>query len=353
MTRLAWALIFAALFAATAAAVVTYLRPAGVPPGPRVSYPDVIDLGSRNFGSEAVAPFRIDNTGTAPLHIAGFAASCSCAGVERNVDGRWVAAGPLTLEPGNGVDLSARIAVSGSVGMPQSVTVGFGCDDPLRPAGQIRFAIALVKGAVHAEPRAAAFGRRPPGSRDPIEIRLYDHNVPDVRIVSVQSLNPDRFQVTFLRDASAVGPANPDGGRYLGRVVVTPRGDAGPLAGAVEVRVADPARPADRIEVSGEVVGPFAASPSMLILPRRVNGRAVFDGPITFADPTGRPLQLLEVQAPGHLKAASSVSPAGEIIVGVTATGGRGGTVAVRARTAEGLEATVTVPVEVYPSQMP
>jgi hypothetical protein len=55
---------------------------------PVAELPEVIDLGAREIGDVVVVPFSIANRGGEELVIDDIRTSCSCSGIEREIEGK-------------------------------------------------------------------------------------------------------------------------------------------------------------------------------------------------------------------------------------------------------------------------
>lgn len=336
--------LLAGLFAATAVAVAYARRPAAPP---AAAFPEALDLGERPFGSEAIGRFQIGNRGGTELVVGEFATSCSCAGVE--IDGERSRLGSLRLAPGKSVDLAVRVAVGAKVGTPQTVHIAFTTNDPQRPSGVIVATIPRVQGGCHAEPVVAVFGEVTAGERPTQTVRLFDNNIPGSRVAEVRSLNPTRFAATLVRlPAGEPAARHESAGHHIASVVITPRADAGPLNGQVEIRLAGDGRTPDRIDIIGEVVGPVTCRPDGLVLPRYVGGKPVFEGSVVVTGRDGRPVRVAVASAPAGVTVTADPAEGGEVGMTVrAASGAAGGPVRLRVRPAGGDETTVEIPVSV------
>jgi hypothetical protein len=63
-----------------------------------VEYPEFVDLGSCAQGELATGRFLVKNVGRGELTVEEFRTSCSCAGVEREVDGKFYRVQSLRLD---------------------------------------------------------------------------------------------------------------------------------------------------------------------------------------------------------------------------------------------------------------
>src|SRR5712664_2419787 len=80
---------------------------------PVLECPDTIDLGEQESGKVAIGDLSISNSGTTPLVIDQVETSCSCGGLEREMDGQYMRLDSLEVAPGEKVDLVLRFAVNG------------------------------------------------------------------------------------------------------------------------------------------------------------------------------------------------------------------------------------------------
>src|SRR5260370_37370564 len=115
---------------------------------PVLDYPATIDLGGRERGDIATGRFTVTNKGRGGLLLDQFATSCSCAGVEREVDGKFRRVGSVYVPAGEQLDLAVRVAVGAPAGESQNVQVWFETNDPSQPTGKMDVTVARVKGGV-------------------------------------------------------------------------------------------------------------------------------------------------------------------------------------------------------------
>lgn len=281
---------------------------------PVLDYPSTIDLGERDRGDVAVGRFVISNHGQGELQISGFATSCSCAGVEREVNGRWQNVDTAVVGPGRQLELAVRVGVSATPGDRQVVRVLFSCNDATQPTGLINVVIPHVRGGVHSFPTAAVFGELRVGSTARRVIDLYDNRRAGRRISTVRSTKPDRFAARLVPTAPDESPPpHEQGGGWLARVEITAHtSQPGPLRGAIEVRLADEARQPDVIPVFGEVVRDVECRPGTLILPRCVNGQLVYTGQILLRHRDGQRFDLEVESLPRGITAKIRLLPDGD-----------------------------------------
>lgn len=272
---------------------------------PILSFPATIDLGNRERGDVAVGRFIIANRGTTKLLVDQFSTSCSCAGVEREVGGRWQRVESVEIPPNGQFELAVRVSVGVPEGERQVVDIGFSSNDPKRPNGKIQVMIPLVKGGVYALPRVVIFGEIRCGGSESRVIDLYDNRQPGRRIEKVRSLQPERFGVRLLAvDAQQLGQIHDRGGRRIARVeIIAPASRPGPLNGLIEVSLASEERRPDVIPVFGEVVQDVECRPSTLILPRRAGERFTYSGQILLRQRDGQSIQVEVASVPSGISA--------------------------------------------------
>ncbi len=338
--------VFAGIAIAAAVAMVYLRRP---PAPPAAVYPDRIDLGEQPFGSIALSRFQLGNSGGSDLLVEDIVTSCSCAGVETEIGGEARRLSSLRVAPGQAADLAVRVAVGARAGTSQTIYVAFRTNDPQRPSGEIVLRIPRVRGGVHAEPGVVAFGEVPAGDRRPRTVMLYDNNLPGCVPVSARSLDPSRFTAALVPPPPGQPVARHESaGGHVASVVITPRADAGPLSGQVEIAFADAGRPPDRIDVIGEVVGPVQCRPDGLVLPRYVGGKPFFEGAVEVTARDGRAVRAAVESTPAGLTVTLKQENSGGVVATVrSAAGSAGGAVRLRVRPDGGDEVSVVIPVTV------
>jgi hypothetical protein len=262
-------------------------------PRPILEYPTLINMGNHDRGEVVFERFQVKNVGHAPLELTEFQTSCSCAGVEREVDGTIERLRSVTLAPGHSVELLVRLGVAVRPGESQLVHIGFTTNDPLRPAATIDVVVPTVTGGIWAEPKAVILGSVLLGGKISRIVNLYDDCKSGRQIESVRSTNPDRFQVRLMGVATPGADHISDvgGGKFIAQVEVAARTEqVGSLEGNIEVYLAKEGRSPDLIPVAGQVVAPMACLPSQLVLPRRVQGDSVYSGRVLCFSRTEQPL---------------------------------------------------------------
>jgi hypothetical protein len=126
---------------------------------PLVEMPAILDLGNRELGETVVVPFAIANRGGEMLVIDNVRTSCSCTGIERQEDGKFLTVERLEVNPGESAKLVMRVAIRGvPAGAATRVVVFCRTNDPTTPEARIEAVVTRVSAGVHATPKALAFG---------------------------------------------------------------------------------------------------------------------------------------------------------------------------------------------------
>ncbi len=276
----------------------------GLRPQPVFVCPQTIDLGSRERGDTAVARFTIRNTGSRELVVDQFSTSCSCAGVEREVDGKPVRVESVHVPPRATAELFVRMTVGAPIGGSQWVQVFCRTNDPARPIGQLDISVPLVTGGIYPSPSAVVFGSVPVGTPGLRIVELYDADSLGRRVARARSLQPERFAVRVLPPAPGDGAAGSiDGRTLIARLEVTARTEQpGPLDGEVEVEVTGEGSRPCRLPVTGEVTSEVQCLPRAIVLPRRVGGQVVFSNELLVRSRTEVPLEVRVVATPAWLR---------------------------------------------------
>jgi hypothetical protein len=281
------------------------IRSAQNQPFPVLECPASLDLGERYLGEIAVGRFQVRNSGRSELKLEGFRATCSCAGVEREIEGEFFRIQEVQIRPGEQVELVARVAVGARPGERQTVLVVFTTNDPARPTANLEVTVPRVKDLIHAEPAAVLFGTLPVAGQARQIVNLYDNKEPGRGIARVVSPHPERFEVRLVplseKEARQV---HSSAGRLIGRLEVQARTEShGRLHGDVEVHLTDvPGRPT-LIPVAGEVVRSIDCWPSTLVLPRRVGNGLVYSDRVLLVNRDGRPVRIEVESRPPEVSA--------------------------------------------------
>jgi hypothetical protein len=260
---------------------------------PFLDCPRQLDLGERKRGDIAIGNFKIRNAGNDDLHLDEFQTSCSCAGVEQEIDGKRYRIQSLSLPPGQEVQLSVRLGVGVRPGESQHVQVVFNTNDPKNPHWLLEVLVPRVTGGCFSDPRAVVFGPLSPGQRNTRIIDLFENGAPGRMVEKVYSSHPERFSAELVplseKDRQCV---HSTAGRLFAHIQVTPHTERpGRLDGDLLVSVANETN-VERIPVIGEVVGIAECRPSSLVLPRRVQNRIVHSGEVLILNRLEKPIEV-------------------------------------------------------------
>ena len=281
------------------------------PAVPRAEFTEFVDLGACPQGGIAVGRFRVKNSGEGDLTVQNFRTSCSCAGVEREVDGKYLRVQSLRLSAGEQVDLTIRVNVTVLAGQQQRIGISFETNDPERPRGGLDALVSKVLGGVIPLPSVVSCGELAVGSRATFTLGLYDNGQAGRRIESVRSTQPERFGVRLL--PAAPSQSREMMGHLLAQVEIAPNTSReGVLDGEVEVVLADEGRPADRISVTGRVISDIEVVPQTLLLPRTVDGLAVYHAQVRVRSREGKPVSVRVLSAEEPLSAEALPSKDGK-----------------------------------------
>jgi hypothetical protein len=90
---------------------------------PILECPRSLDLGECKRGKIAIGHFQVKNVGKDILRLDSFQTSCSCAGVEQEIDGKRFRIESLSLAPGQETQLSVRFGIGVRPGQSQHIQV--------------------------------------------------------------------------------------------------------------------------------------------------------------------------------------------------------------------------------------
>jgi hypothetical protein len=219
-------------------------------------YPAFVDLGPRRYGELVAQEFEIENKSSKNVMLRSFSTSCSCAGVENEIDSKAERVESLTIPPRGRASLRLRISVAAKIGGGQMVNVFFRADDEPEKQRAIQFRIGQITGGLYCEPALVHFGSCSLGEMLTKEVDIYDNGAAELTIRDVVSTRPERFQVRRLGlRAGERTRVHATAGRLIERVEVQVVASApGSLDGEVEVVVTNRASQRIWIPVSGRVV---------------------------------------------------------------------------------------------------
>lgn len=260
---------------------------------PKLECPRSFDLGEQKRGVIAIGRFMIINSGKDILRLNDFRTSCSCAGVEEEIDGKLFRIKSLALSPGQEAQLFVRVSIGMRAGESQRVLVSFATNDPKNPRWDMEVQVPRVTGGCFPDPSAVAFGNLFPGQKESRLIDLYDNCTPGFKVDKVYSTRPERFTVTLLplseKDKQR---RHPTAGKLFARIQVTPStGRPGRLDGELHLTLSNETYP-EKIPVIGEVVGVAECRPATLVLPRRVGNRSVRYGEVLILSRNEKPIEV-------------------------------------------------------------
>jgi hypothetical protein len=266
---------------------------------PMLDCPRHLDLGEQKRGDVVIGRFQIKNLGTDVLQVGNFQTSCSCAGVEQEIDGKLFRLKSLSLAPGQAVPLVVRLGIGVRPGESQHVQVLFASNDPNHPHWLIDVLVSRVTGGFFPDPSAAIFGPLSLGQESTRIIDLYDNGTPGRKVEKIHTAHPERFTAALLplsdKDKQRV---HPTAGKLFARIELTPRTERpGPIDGELQVSVANETY-IERIPVIGEIVGAAECRPAALVLPRRVQGRFVRSGQVLIWNRHEKPIEVAVDFAP-------------------------------------------------------
>lgn len=260
---------------------------------PTLECPRTFDLGEQKRGVIAIGRFMIKNSGKDILQLNDFRTSCSCAGVEEEIDGKLFRIKSLALSPGRETHLFVRVSIGMRAGESQHVLVSFATNDPNNPRWDMEVQVPRVTGGCFPDPSAIAFGNLTPGQKQSRLIDLYDNCTPGLKVHKVYSTHPERFTATLLslseKDRQQV---HPTAGKLFARIQVTPStGRPGRLDGELHLTLSNETY-LEKIPVIGEVVSVAECRPSTLVLPRRVGNRLVRYGQVLILNRNEKPIEV-------------------------------------------------------------
>jgi hypothetical protein len=277
---------------------------------PILECPRNLDLGEKKRGEIAIGHFQVKNVGKDVLYLDEFQTSCSCAGVEQEIDGKRLRIKTLSLAPAQEAQLSVRLGVGVRPGQSQRVQVFFATNDPDHPKWLMEVLVSRVKGGCFADPSAAIFGSLSPGEKSTRIIDLYDNGTPGRRIEKIYATHPEHFTIVLLplseKDKQRV---HPTAGKLFARIQVTSHTERpGRCDGELQVFVSNETY-IERIPVIGEIVGAAECRPATLVLPRRAGNRWVRSGQVLILSRRQESVEVVVDSVPPDIIADVRVVP--------------------------------------------
>jgi hypothetical protein len=274
--------------------------------GPVQDHPAKLELGEHEEGEEVIVPFTIANRGGGSLAIDDVRSDCSCTGMERIQDGRYVRIESLTLNAGEEARLYVRVSVRGAPAGGEMVNrVGFRSNDPSQPLGHITAVVSRVSRGVSTTPGSVVFGTVPVGHplRQVLDVR--DTAMPPRSIERVSSTRPARVSVRFLPGPKKPTETEPhEDGQLIGQIeIAVDTGNPGEVNEAVHVHLAGEQRKPASVVVIGNVAAPIEVSPSFLVLPRASRAGPLYDATCVCRSNHGIPIEVSLLSVPEGLKA--------------------------------------------------
>jgi hypothetical protein len=270
-------------------AVQVYNSP---PIGPVLEYPTRVDLGDREMGEVAVGTITIANRGGKDLRIDRIEVSCTCAGLERELDGRYVPFDELVVEPGTATQLAVRMMIRAMPGTPAVSQIHFRTNDPVQPAGTIDVVASRVNGVAFS-PTSAVFGDVLVGDEAERIVEVRSIGTTSLTLDRVVSSDPSSVEVELLPPMSPDAGSAPDVA-FLGRVRVKLRGSRpGPVDRQVLVHTSqEGVRSTWSIPVTGRVAALVTAYPDRIVLPMTTPDGSVYRARCLVTSYGGRAFQL-------------------------------------------------------------
>jgi hypothetical protein len=267
---------------------------------PSVEYPSTIDLGDRELGELAVAPFIVANRGGGELVIDHIFSNCSCTGMERQVGQGFERFELLRLAAGAEAHLVMRVSVRGvPPGTSMINSVGFRTNDPMQPDGSIVATVRRVSAGVYTTPKSVSFQTVLARAQVRQVLDVRDTAIPPRSVARLSSTDPDRVTARLLPIEAGTEQPDYDHGKVIGRVeVVVATQTPGLVKAAVQIHLAGEARDPDEIPVMGRVAAPMELSPSTLFLPRQSADGPIYSATCICRSTSGQTVNLDVVAIP-------------------------------------------------------
>lgn len=267
--------------------------------------PKVLQLGERELGEVAISEFTIANRGRGTLEITDVQSSCSCTGMEQEVNGDYIRVKSLRLRAGEQAELVMRVLVQGTPGIPARNGVRFLTNDPDNPEAAIEVEISRVKAGVSTVPASVVFGTCALGADARQVIDVFDSSATPRAIARVMSRNPARVAVRLLSPSPDLPKShNNTLENLIGRVEISAHTQlSGPLTDEIEIYLRGEDRPPTVVEVSGRVAEEVEIVPSTLVLPRIGDTGKVYVAECVCRSTNGKPFTLIADPLPAGLTA--------------------------------------------------
>jgi len=268
-----------------------------------LQYPHVIELGPQKTSEIAEHTFRIGNRSRKAIRIEDIATSCSCAGVERRIDGRLERLTSVTIPAREEHEFVIRIGIGPMPGTRQSVMIYFRGDDEPESQRSIRVVIPRIDGTVVTHPGLVVLGTHELGATATRILDVYDNNVIDFKVNEVLSSRPDRFRVHRLPLTTVDRERlHETAGKLVERIEVTAvTVREGMLDGEIHLILSANPQKQVSIPVCGKVIDRVMAAPSLIVVP--LNGDLADRrlAPLILEDRQGQTLTAEIVDSPEQL----------------------------------------------------
>jgi hypothetical protein len=274
-----------------------------------LEFPHQVDLGESESGETAIGRFTIANRGNRELVIDEIRSSCSCSGLEREINGELVRIASTTLQPGERANMAVRLAVNGRMGTSLRAVITFHTSDPSLPEGAIEVVVPKVQEGIATNPTSVDFGDIVVGNKIQKIIEVWDTVPQPGAIREVVSTNPGILSVRLLDDAVTQKRDSVSGSRgvLIGRLEATLAPDSiGLVNERVEVQLSDLTRPVRKVQVSARIVPQLTFQPSSLILPRGTGNGPSYEGECLCCNAEDEPFTLSIESVPSGLTASVS-----------------------------------------------
>ncbi len=151
--------------------------------GPTIEFRRELDLGDRELGEQVSYPFSISNLGDQTLSITNIQSNCSCTGMERKENGKYVRPRTLVIAPGATAELWVRISVRGAPANKEMInTITFNTNDPAVETGSINAIVRFVRTGAGTSPEKITFGSILRGKKAIRKIAIWDSAVPPRKV---------------------------------------------------------------------------------------------------------------------------------------------------------------------------
>lgn len=272
---------------------------------PRIQYTTDLDLGEHRIGSVAVGRITMSNNGREDLLVDQIRTNCSCSGIERKEEGRFVRVDSLRLKPDEQTELYIRVSVRGvPIGHAMRNTITFRTNDPQEISGRIEAVVRQVLGSLTFTPSSLVLGTVVRGTPIREKFVIRDLVNPPRKITHVTSSIPDKIIARFksLDPAELPQQSSSDLGTLIGHLelsvdTTTP----GPINGFVQVHSEGDIGAPEPLQLTGSVVDSMVLSPPALLLPRHTATGPIYRASVVCRSNRGLPLSVKLTSIPAGL----------------------------------------------------